>query len=34
MQGYLFSKPLGPDEIRKFLRQWSKENARKGERAA
>jgi diguanylate cyclase (GGDEF)-like protein/PAS domain S-box-containing protein len=34
IQGYLFSKPLEARGIRKFLRQWSKESARKGERAA
>ena len=30
MQGYLYSKPLPSDEVQKFLRQWSKERARKG----
>jgi EAL domain-containing protein (putative c-di-GMP-specific phosphodiesterase class I) len=33
MQGYLFSKPLAPGEIQKFLRKWAKEKARKGQGA-
>jgi diguanylate cyclase (GGDEF)-like protein len=31
MQGYLFSKPLAPGEVRKFLRKWTKDKARKGQ---
>jgi diguanylate cyclase (GGDEF)-like protein len=33
MQGYLFSKPLPPDEVQKFLRKWRKDKGRKDQGA-